>query len=80
MAQFDRKEWHYQTEILKNKSAPKVIGISIGRSPENDYIFDIAYFDIPELNDKMLESIEAAKQELGYFKNPSISRSKDMRK
>lgn len=36
-------------------------------------------FDIPELNDKMLESIEAAKQELGYLKNPSISRSKDMR-
>ncbi|WP_436411816.1 hypothetical protein [Petrimonas sp.] len=64
----------------ENKNAPKVIGISIGRSPENEYIFDIAYFDIPELNDKMLESIEAAKQELGYFKNPSISRSKDMRK
>jgi len=37
-------------------------------------------FDIPELNDKMLESIEAAKQELGYLKNPSISRSKYMRK
>ena len=64
---------------MENKNAPKVIGIAIGESSDKEHIFDIAYFDIPELNDEMLEKIAEAKEELGYFKNPVISRSKDMR-
>lgn len=65
---------------MENQNAPKVIGIAIGESPEKQHIFDIAYLDIPELNDEMLEKIAEAKSELGYFKNPVISRSKDMRR
>ena len=39
---------------MENKNPPKVIGIAIGESPEKEHIFNIAYFDIPELNDEML--------------------------
>lgn len=81
---WEGKEKELQLRCLiarkENINTPKVIGIAIGKSPQNEHIFDIAYFDIPELNDEMLEKIEFAKQELGYFKNPIISRSKDMRK
>jgi hypothetical protein len=80
---WENKEKELQLRCLiarmENKNAPKVIGIAIGESPEKEHIFDIAYFDIPELNDEMLEKIAEAKEELGYFKNPVISRSKDMR-
>ncbi|MGV8092267.1 MAG: hypothetical protein AB2L24_10435 [Mangrovibacterium sp.] len=81
---WESKEKELQLRCLvarkESKNAPKVIGIAIGKSSTNEHIFDIAYFDIPELNEEMLEKIEEAKQELGYFKNPTISRSKDMRK
>lgn len=65
---------------MENKNAPKVIGIAIGKSPEKEYIFDIVYLDIPELDDEMLKKIAEAKEELGYFINPVISQSKNMRK
>ncbi|WP_346986209.1 hypothetical protein [Chryseobacterium sp. POE27] len=64
---------------MENINAAKVIGIAIGESPEKEHIFDIAYFDIPELDDEMLKKIAEVKEELGYFKNPVISRSKEMR-
>lgn len=64
----------------ESKNARKVIGIAIGKNPTNENIFDIAYFDISELNEEILKKIEEAKQELGYLKNLTISHSKDMRK
>lgn len=64
---------------MENNPAPKVIGIAMGNSPEDELIFDIAYFNIPELNQEALIRIEEAKQELGYFKNAVTSSSKDMR-
>lgn len=50
------------------------------KSQTKEHKFDVAYFDIPELNKEMLEKIEEAKQELGYFKNPTVCHSKDMRR
>jgi len=64
---------------MENKNTPKVIGIAIGESPEKENIFDIAYFDIPELDDGMLIKIEETKNKLGYFKNLVISHSADMK-
>jgi hypothetical protein len=82
------KNWKHKEKELElrclvsrseNRHTKKVIGLAIGRSPENENIFDIVYFDIPELTSEMIEKIESIKQELGFFKNPIIGQSKDMR-
>ncbi|MBW4888917.1 hypothetical protein KXQ82_04295 [Mucilaginibacter sp. HMF5004] len=64
----------------ENPGASKVIGIAIGRELNEPPIFDLVYFDIPILSDEIIEQIKAAQKQLGYFKNPVITHSKDMRK
>jgi hypothetical protein len=59
--------------------AKKIIGIGIGRSPDGEDTFDIGYLDIPELDDKFIETANMIKEELGYFKNIRLTHSKDMR-
>lgn len=80
---WNRKEKELQLRCLvaryENRGADIVIGISLGKGSANEYIFDIVYFNIPNLTSEMIEKIKSAKQELGYFKNPIISHSKDMR-
>lgn len=63
----------------ENQEATEVIGISIGNGPDGRPIFDIAYFNVPDLTPDMIQQIKAAKEELGYFKKPVVSHSKDMR-
>lgn len=57
----------------------EMIGIAIGNGPNVKPIFDVAYFNVPELTPDMIQQIKAAKEELGYFKNPVISNSKEMK-
>jgi hypothetical protein len=57
----------------------KVVGIAIGSEDGKQYLFDIAYFNIPEMTADMKEKAMHIRDVLGYFKNPQMSRSKDMR-
>lgn len=63
----------------ENREAPEVVGIAIGKGPDGHNSFDIAYFNIPELTDEIITHIKLAKEELGYFKSPVVSHSKDIR-
>lgn len=64
----------------ENPTANTVIGIAIGESPKGEFLFDLAYFNIPELSKELINKIKIIKEELGYFKRPIISYSKDIRK
>lgn len=84
----DCKNWNYRSSELQircmiarkeNPNADKVVGIAYGRSPEDENMFDIVYFDIPELTKEIDDKIEIAKRELGYFKSPQITNSKELR-
>lgn len=74
----DSKNWVYKEKELElrcliarelSPSTPVIIGIAIGVDPNNNLIFDYAYFDIPELNKQAIDRIKTAKNELGLFKN-----------
>ncbi len=74
----DSKNWEYKEKELElrcliarelSPSTPVIIGIAIGVDPNNNLIFDYAYFDIPELNKQAIDRIKTAKNELGLFKN-----------
>jgi len=81
---WDGKEGELQLRCVvaryENPTAQKVIGIAIGESPKGEFMFDLAYFNIPELSEELIDKIKIVKDELGYFNNPVISHSKDMRK
>lgn len=83
-----QKNWEAKEKELKlrcliarkyNPTSKKVIGIGIGTGPDGVPIFDLAFFDLPTLTGELLKRIENAKNELGYFINPIISRSSQMR-
>lgn len=57
----------------------KIIGIGIGRSPNGEDIFDLGYLDMPDIDEKFIETANMIKEELGYFKNIRLTHSKDMR-
>ena len=59
--------------------AKKVIGIAIGRRPNDEMTFDAHYLDIPEIDEKFIEAANSIKNELGLFKNIRQTHSKDMR-
>ena len=84
----DSKNWNYKEKELELRcliarerfpSVSKVIGIGIGITPQGEHIFDYAYLNIPELDNEAIHKIRIAKMKLGFFENPQISRSKDMR-
>jgi hypothetical protein len=80
---WDDKEGELQLRCVvaryENPTAHKVIGIAIGKSSQGEFMFDLAYFNIPELNEELTNKIKTIKEELGYFRSPVISHSKDMR-
>jgi len=80
---WEQKEKELQLRCMvarfENPEATEVIGISIGIGPDGQSIFDVVYMNIPDLTPEILLQTKAAKEELGYFKDPVISRSKDMR-
>jgi len=64
---------------VENPDTEIIIGISIGEDLEGNSCFDILYLNIPELTNDFINHVNEVKKELGYFKNPVYSRSKDMR-
>jgi len=81
---WDNKERELELRCLidrrENPIASKVIGIAMGTDINNQNVFDLFYLDIENLDKEAVERIDNAKEELGYFINPVISRSKNMRK
>lgn len=78
-----RKEEELQLRCMvarsENPNVTKVIGLGIGKDSKGIPIFDLVFLDIPELNIDVLEKVRNAKDQLGYFKNPVVSHSRDMR-
>ena len=60
-----------------NPDIQKVIGITIGNASNKDSWFDIVYLNRPNLVDEDYKDAERIKNELGYFKDLEISRSKE---
>lgn len=65
---------------LENPNTEKIIGIAIGNNSKGESVFDICSFIIPEMNDDFIKHAKEIKNELGYFKKPVISHSKEFRK
>jgi len=57
----------------ENPTAQKIIGISIGSNSNGDSCFDICVLVIPDLDDQFIKEVNLIKEELGYFKNPTIT-------
>ncbi|PXV61069.1 hypothetical protein CLV62_1263 [Dysgonomonas alginatilytica] len=84
----DKKNWESKESELQlrcfiakkdNPNVTKIIGLTFGIDENGNDMFDLAYFYLPELNEEAKRRIEIVQQELGYFTNPQISRSKNMR-
>ncbi len=83
-----KKNWQAKESELKlccaiarveNPNVESIIGIAIGRAPNHEMIFDLCYLHLPEINDEFIRRTRIVQQELGYFRNPVISQSKDFR-
>ena len=81
-----RKNWDGKESELKicctiaraeNPEAETIIGIAIGRSPTQKLYFDYCYLHLPEINNEFIKRAKVVKQELGYFKEPVVTNSKD---
>ena len=64
---------------MENPSVERVIGIGFGNNGDGKDYYDICSFYIPEMSDGFIAMAKEVQQELGYFKNPVISRSKTFR-
>lgn len=82
------KNWNKKERELKlrcvvarveNPSAEIIIGMSIGSNSNGESYFDICYLNIPELDEEFIKYARSIQEELGYFKNPVISSSKEFR-
>lgn len=82
-----KKNWEGKESELKicctiaradNLEAETIIGIAIGQSPTTrELYFDYCYLHLPEINDEFIRRAKVVQQELGYFKAPVISHSKN---
>ncbi|WP_422080111.1 hypothetical protein [Ulvibacterium sp.] len=64
---------------LENPNTEKIIGIGVGSAEKDGLWYDLAFLDIPELDEEFIAQVNDIKNEYGYFKNPKYSNSKDMR-
>lgn len=65
---------------MENPSVERVIGIGFGNNGDGQDVYDICAHCIPEMSNDFITRAKEIKDELGYFKNPTISNSKDYRK
>jgi hypothetical protein len=62
-----------------NPTVTQVVGISIGSNSNGDSCFDIFSLKMDHLTEDFKKQVNQIKEELGYFKKPVISHSKDFR-
>jgi len=84
----NEKNWDYKETELKlrcdvarvlNPNTKIIIGIAIGENDKGESYFDIAYLNMPEISEDFKNYVKKVQNELGYFKNPVFSHSKDIR-
>lgn len=84
----DEKNWKSKESELQlrcliakkeNPNVSRIIGLTYGTDKNGDDMFDLVYFDLPELDEEMKRRIEIVQKEFGYFVNSQISQSKNMR-
>lgn len=64
----------------ENPNTEKIIGISIGSNKKGENQFDICYLNFPTIDEQFVKHAKSIQDEFGFFKNPTISNSKDFRK
>lgn len=64
---------------MENPSVKRVIGISIGNNGDGQDVYDICSHYIPEMSEEFIRHAKEVQDELGYFKKPTISHSKEYR-
>jgi len=72
------KELEYRCVVARKEipTVETVIGVAIGSNSKDESCFDIFVIHMNKLDDKFIEAADFIKEELGYFSNPTISRSK----
>lgn len=65
---------------MENPSVERVIGIGFGNKGDGQDVYDICSHYIPEMSEEFISRAKEVKEELGYFKKPTISHSKEYRK
>lgn len=65
---------------MENPSVETVIGIGFGNNGNGQDVYDICSHYIPEMSEEFITHAKEVQEELGYFKNPTISHSKEYRK
>lgn len=65
---------------IENPSVDSVIGIGFGNNGNGQDVYDICSHYIPEMSEEFIIRAKEVQDELGYFKNPTISNSKNYRK
>jgi len=65
---------------MENPSVERVIGIGFGNNSDGKDYYDICSIYIPEMSEEFITHAKEVKEELGYFKKPTISHSKEYRK
>lgn len=64
---------------MENPSVKRVIGISFGNNGDGQDVYDICSHYIPEMSEEFIRHAKEVQDELGYFKKPTISHSKEYR-
>ncbi len=65
---------------MENPSVKRVIGIGFGNNGDGQDVYDICSHYIPEMSEEFITHAKEVQDELGYFKKPTISHSKEYRK
>ena len=64
---------------MENPNIKRVIGIGFGNNGDGKEVYDICSHYIPEMSEDFISNAKAIQENLGYFKNPTISHSKEYR-
>ncbi|MDR5591647.1 hypothetical protein [Christiangramia sp. SM2212] len=65
---------------MENPNVERVIGIAFGNNGDGQDVYDICAHYIPEISEEFIALAKEVRDELGHFKKPTISNSKEYRK